>query len=156
MILAATGHRPNKLGGYSPEAHWKLVRVAGEYLQAHRPTGVLSGMALGWDQAVACAAWHLGIPWVACVPFEGQESKWPEPSRTQYKVLIAKAFKVHVVSPGGYSPEKMQVRNMFMVDNANGILAMWDGTPGGTRNCLEYARSVGRPVLNLHSVWSAG
>jgi uncharacterized phage-like protein YoqJ len=61
-----------------------------------------------------------------------------------------------VVSPGGYSPEKMQVRNMFMVDNANGILAMWDGTPGGTRNCLEYARSVGRPVLNLHSVWSAG
>ena len=50
-----------------------------DYLERARPDAVISGMALGWDQAVARATADLGIPWVAAITFEGQESKWPLP-----------------------------------------------------------------------------
>lgn len=51
MIVAATGHRPNKLGGY---AHWdaeRAIDLAMRYLTLLKPSRVISGMAQGWDQA---------------------------------------------------------------------------------------------------------
>lgn len=55
MILAVTGHRPNKLGGYSKQAYRKLVKIAEVNLKKLNPDKVISGMALGWDQALAQA-----------------------------------------------------------------------------------------------------
>ena len=33
----------------------------------------------------------------------------------------------------------MQLRNQYMVDQADYIVAAWDGTKGGTGNCVDYA-----------------
>ena len=52
MIICGTGHRPNKLGGYTQAAQLKLYNVAVEVLEELKPTTVISGMAIGWDQAV--------------------------------------------------------------------------------------------------------
>ncbi len=41
----------------------------------------------------------------------------------------------------------MQVRNEYMVDRADLVLALWNGTPGGTGNCVRYARTRGVPVF---------
>jgi hypothetical protein len=77
MILAATGHRPDKLGGYDLSIYRKLVGLAYSYLRKQTPDVVISGMALGWDQAVAEAAVKASTPFIAAIPFRGQESKWP-------------------------------------------------------------------------------
>ena len=75
MIIAATGHRPDKLGGYGSIVADRLFHLAYETLEELAPTLVISGMALGWDMAVAEAAFCLDIPFHAYRPFEGQESQ---------------------------------------------------------------------------------
>jgi hypothetical protein len=67
LIVAGTGHRPDKLGGYSDDAFNLLVKIAKHWLEMNKPTRVISGMALGWDQALATAAVEVDIPFVAAV-----------------------------------------------------------------------------------------
>lgn len=155
MIIAATGHRPDKVGGYGPAADQRRRDLAYNWFAANRPARVISGMALGWDTAVAEAAYNLGIPFVAAVPFEGQESRWPDLSQRTFRALLAVAAEVVIVSPGGYSVGAMHARNHWMVDHADKVLALWDGSDGGTAGCVRYADRVRRSVVNLWDVWCA-
>lgn len=154
---AFTGHRPNRLGGHSLKARSILVDFALTAMNDFIGSGgirVACGMALGWDQAVATAALALGIPVVAYIPFDGQESGWPDTAKAHYAKLLSLCSEVIVCSPGGYSPEKMQLRNQAMVDGSVQLIALWDGKPGGTSNCVSYAmieKSI--PVENLWPKW---
>lgn len=147
MILCGTGHRPNKLGGYGDDVTERLVEVAKKHLD--NVDKVVSGMALGWDTALAIAAVQKGIPFVAAVPFIGQEQAWPEESQTIYRNLLDLACETVIVCEGGYAPWKLQERNKWMVDHSDAVLALWNGTSGGTRNCLSYASKKGKVVLNV-------
>ncbi len=153
MIIAATGHRPNKLGGYTDQVKQRLLDLATAALKHYKPTHVISGMALGWDQAVALAAVNLNIPFIAAVPFKGQESQWPQSSKDDYQTLLDLAQEVIIVCPGDYSPEKMQKRNEWMVEKCEMLLALWDGSPGGTKNCIDYAKRDANPIVNLWDSW---
>lgn len=154
MILSATGHRPTKLGGHAPEVSNKLTRFAVQQLSIRRPNRMITGMALGWDQAVARACLELDIPFVAAVPFDGQHARWPHWAQRIYNELLSRAERVHYVSLGGYAAWKMHARNEWMVDQADSMFALWDGTPdGGTANCIAYARLKERPILNLWDEW---
>lgn len=150
VVISGTGHRPDKLGGYGKTAFDKLVTIAKNFLIEENPDIVISGMALGWDQALAIAAIQLNIPFIAAVPFKGQESMWPRESQEFYRYILNRAHKVEVTSTGGYSPEKMQIRNKWMVDNSTKIAAMFNGSRGGTYNCIKYAEQVGKPIINLY------
>ncbi|MBR0876925.1 DUF1273 family protein [Bradyrhizobium liaoningense] len=149
MIITATGHPPNKLGGYGDDVRKRLRTVARNYLGLSLASEVVSGMALGWDQAFAEAAIQLGIPFVAAVPFEGQDAAWPAPSRAHYGVLLSRAARVVIVSEGGYSPLAMHRRNEWMVDYSHRVCALWDGSNGGTASCLRYARKMMRTIDNV-------
>lgn len=149
MIVAGTGHRPNKVGGYSDEAFGKLERMAYNWLHTHRPDKVISGGALGWDQALARAAYVEGIPYIMALPFKDFDSRWPQNSRDNLTDYINHADEVVYVSEPGYNPYKMQVRNEWMVDRCDTVLALWDGSDGGTGNCIKYAQKVGKPIINL-------
>lgn len=160
MIVAGTGHRPDKLAvpdhaAYSDGQLERLTRFAERILIEEDPRRVISGMAQGWDMALAHAAANLRIPWTAAVPFEGQERRWPKDTQAHYRALLARADRVVVVSPGGYSPYKMQVRNEYMVRHAWKVLALWDGSPGGTANCVEFADGIERPYRRLWNEWQA-
>jgi uncharacterized phage-like protein YoqJ len=155
MIIAGTGHRPKKLGGYKVDAENRVYAFARETLTRLKPEHVISGMALGWDMALANACVKLGIPFTAAVPFRDQDGRWPNETRIEYKGLLAAAQRVHVVSSGGYAASKMQVRNVWMVDNCNQLLALYDGSSGGTQNCVVYAHEVGREIVNVWPEWQA-
>jgi uncharacterized phage-like protein YoqJ len=47
----------------------------------------------------------------------------------------------------------MQTRNKWMVDHSDMVLSLWDGSAGGTANCIEYARHVDKPVVNIWDDW---
>lgn len=148
MIWAATGHRPDKLGGYGVES--RLIAIAQDWIVKAKPEKVIIGMALGWDQAVgkACLAW--GIPYIAAVPFIGQANKWPAESQMTYWRLLDKASSIVTISDGPYSAKAMQQRNRWMVDNSQSIVALWNGCiTGGTANCIKYAMKKRRPIENL-------
>lgn len=146
LIVAFTGHRPDKLGGYksNPLQSWvrRQIRI---HLEALAPSGAISGMALGVDQWAAEELLLLGVPFVAAVPFVGQEARWPSESQERYRDLLARAFRVVHVSPPPYAAWKMQVRNQWMVNHCAKLIAVWDGSSGGTSNCVSYAeRKIGR------------
>lgn len=159
ITIAGTGHRPDKLVsggkrvGYTNAVLAALIGLAETELDLLKPDEVISGVALGWDTALAIAAIRKGIPLTCAVPFEGQESKWPQESQDRYNKILSKAKAVVVVSEGGYSAQSMQARNVWMVDRAQKILALWNGTPGGTRNCIDYAAKVAVPVRNVWPLW---
>jgi uncharacterized phage-like protein YoqJ len=153
MVIAGTGHRPPKLGGYGRDVQLRLRQLAVDALHRLQPETVISGMALGWDQALANAALDLGIPLVAYIPFEGQELAWPNQSQKVYRALLDEAYHVEVVSSGGYSARKMQQRNIAMVNTCDLLLALWNGSPGGTKNCIFYARRIGKKIENLWYDW---
>lgn len=149
LILAATGHRPNKLGGYSAEAAYRLEEKALSYIIPNKTDKMISGMALGWDQAWARVAIKLKIPLLCAIPFVGQELQWPTAAQEEYRKILEQAAEVKLVCEGGYAPYKMQVRNQWMVDHCDLLVALWDGTSGGTANCIKYANGIGRKIENL-------
>lgn len=156
--LAVTGHRPDKFSptsnprdGYKiPNPYYDLVMLlAAEALQRIKPDYVLTGMSLGFDQWIADLCVALGIPFVAALPFAGQEQKWPPQSQAKYHLLLSKAYAKYIVCAGGYESWKMQKRNEWMVDSCHKVLAAWNGSSGGTANCITYAQSRGKDIEYL-------
>ena len=149
MIIAGTGHRPDKLGGYDPHTIRKVLTFAEATLRHYQPSTVITGMAQGWDMALAQASINLNIPFHAYVPFIGQEQVWPSATRLYYKALLQHAQHVIVCSPGGYTKQAMQIRNQRMIDECELLLALWNGSSGGTSNAIAYAIFTGKMYVNL-------
>ena len=150
MKIAVTGHRPNKVGGYN-ENNPLAAAIKSNMRQIlslakESDLMVISGMALGIDQWWAEAAIELKIPFIAAIPFMGMESKWPAVSQDRFYEIISYADSIVYVCDPGYEPWKMQKRNEWMVDNCDKLVAYWDGSPGGTANCVQYARAKGRII----------
>jgi uncharacterized phage-like protein YoqJ len=152
LIVAFTGHRPDKLGGYKlpNPTYLHVCQQIDKTLKELKPEKVISGMALGVDQWAAHIAYKLGIPFLAAVPFEGQEKAWPKQSQFTYHLLMKMASEKVIVNPGGYSADKMRARNEWMVRHCDKLIAIWDGTPGGTGNCVRYAQSVNKEIIFIN------
>ena len=161
MIISFTGHRPNKLWGYN--IHRKEYRdlfrslyniVMAEWRQ-HDDLLLVSGMALGVDQIAAMLGiWmrdqrHLNVQIEAAIPCIGQDSKWPEQSRRQYQDILVKCDIRTIIYNGLYNYSCMQQRNEYMVDKANTLIAVWDGSNGGTGNCVHYAEKKGVKIVQI-------
>lgn len=156
MIVSGTGHRPDKLGGwpfYESGGYDLMCDYAASLLMEINPSLVISGVALGWDSALADAALFLKLPLVAAVPFKGQEARWSPKHKTRYWAFLERAQSVEVICEGGYAPWKLQKRNEWMVDRADLVLALFDGTSGGTANCVAYAERKGKEIRNVWKGW---
>lgn len=149
IILAGTGHRKIN-GNYPPSKEWIFVEKSLLcILKQLNIDKVLTGMAIGFDQLLAKTCLDLKLPYVACLPFLGQERIWPQASKDHFNMLLSKAAEVVIVSEGGYSPQKMQIRNEYMADRADKIIAAWDGSSGGTGNCVKYIQKIGKEIIRI-------
>lgn len=154
MELAATGHRPQKLGGFSQDLDDKLYLLAYDFIEREGDiTRVHTGMALGWDMAIAYAALDHGIPIVAHIPFEGQERKWAaKAQRAYHEVLNLAETSIYYAKTFDFA--HYLKRDEGMVDCADKVVAMWNGVPeGGTHHTVRYSTRVGKPVTNLWAEW---
>lgn len=145
MTLSVTGHRPDKLGGYFDRTDQLLVKVAIVCIEELKPDEIITGMAQGWDLAVAEASAILRVPFIAAVPCDAQEKLWPLKSRQRYQKLLNEAAEVVNVSPGPYAGWKMMKRNKWMMDRGDDLLALWNGDQsGGTFNTVSYFESLNK------------
>jgi uncharacterized phage-like protein YoqJ len=153
-----TGHRPRKIGGYktpNPTERWvraHLHAVLARMKARHTDLVAISGMALGVDLIFVEEAIRLGIPFVAAVPFEGQDSRWPSPSQRRYRELLAQASQViRVDEEEGYRADTLKgqflLRNKWMIDHSDSTVAVWDGSRGGTGHAVKASWDQGRSVL---------
>lgn len=154
-----TGHRPGKLPwGYEEsdprcQGLKRRLRDAAEAAWAEGYTHFLCGMAQGCDLYACECVLELKerrpeVTLEAAIPCPSQADAWPEAERARYRRLLARCDYETVVS-AAYSPSCMQRRNRYMVDHASLLIAMFDGSPGGTRYTVEYALRRGLNVVDL-------
>lgn len=158
MKITITGHRPNALYGYDlMDPRYLIIRDRiREFLLANGCTDFYTGMALGIDQLGALEVIDLkskghDIKLHAAIPCQGHSSKWPQKSQDLYDAILSKCDTKTIVTDKPYSPYLMQMRNIWMVDQADQVLAVYDNRkPGGTKNCVDYALSKNKPVWRIH------
>lgn len=140
--VAMTGHRPKKI------ANETFLRTQIRNVFEQRPVEyVINGLAAGVDLWSAFEAIKLGIPVWSARPWLTHEPR--KEDRKLYDFVIDNSVKVvnvteYTTYPG---PWVYQTRNEWMVDNADKVFAVWDGTSGGTANCFKYAQEQNKSIL---------
>lgn len=143
MIIGASGHR---YVSYEPILYKMVYEKFSFMMKDLKPEKVITGAALGFDTIVAEVCIELNIPFVAAVPFVGQENKWSDSQKEKYNTLLSKAAEIKIVSEGPFSKQKFQIRNQWIVDNSDEMIVYFTGQPGGTKNCIDYAKSVNKSI----------
>lgn len=172
MKIAVTGHRPSKLGDAYDLHHSTNITIGqnmrafilqkagyqektNSFLSDEKVT-LISGMALGVDTIWALVALKLKERYptkfeLECaIPCAKHSSRWKKVDQDRHADIMARADIVTMVSEDAYAPYLMQKRNEYMVDKADILLAVWDGTKGGTGNCVKYAMKTGRTTYQYH------
>lgn len=157
MVICVTGHRPNKLYGYdlNNQKNVELKNTLKKLLVENDCTEAISGMALGVDTLFALAVIELkeeghNILLHCAIPCKNHSCKWIGESVVQYNDILSKADKVVVVSNEEYKPWLMQKRNEYMVDLSDMVIAVWDGSKGGTGNCVAYANKKNKTMIRIN------
>lgn len=153
-----TGHRPHKLpfaSGSIQMTHmldWLSAEI--ERLIQSDCLVFYTGMAMGVD--LWCAELVLtlkerypDVRLIGVIPFAGQSLRWPVKEQALYQ-KVQRELSYSIVLSQDYTPDCMQRRNAFMVDNASCVLAVSCGTKGGTANTIAYGRKRGRELILLN------
>jgi len=112
---------------------------------------MISGMALGVDTIWAELAVKHEVPLICAVPCYNQHKAWPMRSQDRYAQILNSPNSCLVYTyEGEYNKECMQKRNEWMVNECDILVAVWDGSSGGTANCVKYARSVDKEVILIN------
>ena len=153
-VISVTGHRPNKLYGYDV-ADWRYTKLKNDLrvlLVHNHCTEAITGMAMGVDMIFAIAVLELqkegyDIKLHCAIPCQNHDAMWSDETKDLYHRILKRADKVVLVSDIPYQPWVMQKRNEYMVNLADMVIAVWDGSKGGTSNCVKYAKKVGKPLM---------
>lgn len=155
-VCSFTGYRPGKLpfGTHENdprcyEFKFRLREALTELIRAGY-TRFLSGGAMGMDLIAAELVLDLrkeypNITLEVVTPCDSQADRWPEAYRIRYARLRREADTLTATSHR-YTPDCMMLRNRYLVDRADLILACYDGLPGGTESTLRYAKKCGVPI----------
>lgn len=144
-----TGHRPDKLPSPISEGTRyaalleRIDRALLRKIQAGCQT-FYCGMARGSDLLLAerllslkaRAYPHLVL--AAVPPYVGHAQRWNSAEQARHDAVMRAAQLIFHPSYQ-YSRFCFHVRNRFMVNRSRHMIAIYDGTPGGTRYTFEYA-----------------
>lgn len=154
-----TGHRPEKLpwgdDESSPDCAALKERLArtleGLYRRGFRH--FIGGMAQGCDLYFAEAALALreanpDVVVEAAIPCPTQSKSWGEADRTRYQSILDRCDLETMVQQH-YTQGCMLRRDRYMVDRSALLLAVYNGSGGGTRYTINYALDNGLEVIRL-------
>ncbi len=126
MRIVITGHRTEKLAIY--DFGWIQSAIDDVLVELKsKDTNLLaySGMASGIDLHFCKSCIVLGIPYIACVPFDGQENTMI-PRDADLRAILLKSAK-----------EIKEVKNSWMVEHTDVGIAVWSAQKGGTANVFQ-------------------
>ena len=156
---AFTGYRPQKMPFGFNESDPRCIdfkRRVKDTIQALYDMGYrhfISGGALGMDMFAAEAvlelrAQHPDMILEMVSPFDDQAARWSPELRARHDWLFAQA-DITTATGHAYTRSAMFRRNHYLVDNADLLLAAYDGQPGGTAMTCELARRYDVPVMKI-------
>ncbi|WOL31374.1 hypothetical protein [Microcoleus phage My-WqHQDG] len=150
LVLAGTGHRPNRLGGYNRTTRGKLKVLANKVVETLLPRYGYCGGALGWDTAWGIALMEAKVPYCMALPCPSMGSKWYETDKNTLAFLVTNAHRVHYLSDH-YFKGAFILRDRYMVDNAEGLVSLLDPSAigSGTYQTCQYAETLNLPIIQL-------
>lgn len=160
--VAFTGYRPQKMPFGFDEADERCVdfklRLYNtiESLIDQGYKHFISGGALGMDMFAAEAvlklkAQHPEITLEMVSPFDEQTAKWEPQYQQRHDRLFDQADMV-TATGHQYTKSAMFIRNRYLVNNADVLLAAYDGQPGGTQMTIKYAKQMGVQICLIPPV----
>lgn len=154
-----TGHRPMKLPWRYDETSPACITLKEkifDILQALHSSGIrhfICGMASGCDFYFAEAVLKLKDEWEdvtleAAIPCETQTDGWNIEEKKRYLNILHQADYETLVQKE-YTDGCMLKRNKYMIDNSSVLVAVFNGSIGGTQHTINYAKKKGLEILEL-------
>ena len=149
-----TGHRPEKLFISEDDAKVKLYEsIQAAIAEGH--TTFITGMARGvdiWAAEVTLsirdkvqAVSDQKIRLICASPYDGFENSWSQDWQSRYLHIMNSCDLKRYICPH-YSKSCFQIRNKWMVDHSNIVIAVYNGEKGGTKNTIDYALRQGLEI----------
>ena len=82
------------------------------------------------------------------VPCSNQTRGWREEDAVLYEKITSSADGVKCLSPF-YFDGCMQIRNRYMVDNSQLLIAYMERASGGSAGTVKYAEEKGKEIVNI-------
>lgn len=119
-------------------------------------TDFYNGGARGFDLLAAEAVLELKKTYPSLrlhiiVPCSNQTRGWREEDVIRYESVTTHADEVKCLSPV-YFDGCMQVRNRYMVDNSELLIAYLEREAGGSAGTVKYAEKIGAAVINIADI----
>lgn len=176
LHISLTGHRPTKLGGYPSRSDYNakgyadlqadLERYMERALDTYDRVIGHSGLALGadtiWSNAILSVRerYPNRVEFHAEIPNRLQPNRWITSADIDYwhhQVDTADnvTFYNNDVDFGsslstGEMARDLELRNRGMLDKADVLLAVYDGSKGGTGNAVRYAQQTNLETVVVH------
>ena len=141
MRLMISGHRLDKLSNYDTD--WIALTISAWTYTLFVDKGIsiaYSGMASGVDLWFCEACFKYQIPYIACVPFEGQEDYMDAETKKRRQDLLS------------FAKEIKYVKNSWMIEHSDCAIVVWDGNKGGTHNVLQQLVEKQLPFIWINPV----
>lgn len=146
-----TGHRPEKLAEDKKKIIKALERAIISAINEGYTT-FISGMSRGTDIWAAEIVLKLrrkySIKLICAIPFKNFNGNWDVFWKIHYNKILSKADLIKYICES-YRPDCFQVRNEWMVNHSSQVIAIYNGTPGGTKNTIRYATKNRVKVINI-------
>ena len=151
-----TGHRTYKLG-LNKEKQLQLKELIREQILFLINSGVntfYTGMAEGIDLICAEIIIELRkknnqLKLIGAIPFPEQSNNWKNSDRVLYKAVLESCDEQVLISPF-YHNRCFHIRNQYMVDRSDIVLAVYNGSEGGTRYTVAYGKAQGKKLLIIN------
>lgn len=155
-----TGHRPEKLPWGRDESDPRCLmlkqRLRDVIEESYRDgmRHFICGMARGCDfyfaeTVLELRRSHPEITLEAAIPCASQSHGWRREEQLRWQRILA-SCDLETLVQERYDPGCMLRRNRYMVDHSALVIAVYDGSDGGTRRTLEYAIRQKVPFVDLN------
>ena len=157
-VACFTGHRPNKLKGYEAQDNkdllWRIYYACVDLIENKDVSTFINGLALGVDMWSAKIVIKLKekyphIKLISAIPCRNHSCKWKKQDIDICQEICDKSDEVVLVTEEDYKPYLMQVRNEWMVNKSDYVVAVWDGTKGGTGNCVNFSIKQNKQIIRI-------
>ena len=153
-VCAFTGHRPSKypyLAQENSEAYRRMeAEVLSQILKLAKDgySHFICGGALGADmlcaqQVLTLRAIQPHVTLELALPCPEHSADWQERDKQALEQISEEADIITTVCPM-YTQFCMNERNRYMVERCDTLVAIYDGTRGGTQNTLNMALDAGK------------
>ncbi len=151
-VCCFTGHRPNKIKEGEQTIKFLLEKVIDSAI-ADGYVRFISGMAMGtdiWASEIVLEKkkMFMKIELICALPHPKFESRRDVYEQQRFNKILKLADDIFMVNENYFSG-CYQVRNKWMVDRSDLVIAVFNGNKSGTKNTIDYAIKKGIKVVNV-------